>query len=74
MGLVDRITGRAKKAAGDLAGDEGLRAQGERDERKADAKEELAQAQRDADLKAEEVARLEREGAKEQSARRRGTT
>jgi uncharacterized protein YjbJ (UPF0337 family) len=63
-GLVDRITGRAKKAAGDLAGDENLRAQGEREERKADAKEELAQAQRNADLKAEEVARLEREGVR----------
>ena len=63
-GLVDRITGRAKKAAGDLAGDEHLRAQGEREERKADAKEELAQAQRNADLKAEEVARLEREGVR----------
>jgi uncharacterized protein YjbJ (UPF0337 family) len=63
-GLVDRITGRAKKAAGDLAGDKNLRAQGEREERKADAKEELAQAQRNADLKAEEVARLEREGVR----------
>jgi len=70
-GLVDRITGRAKKAAGDLAGDGELRAQGERDERRADAKEELAQAQRDADLKAEEVARLEREGVRERNARRR---
>ena len=62
-GLVDRITGRAKKAAGDLAGDEDLRRQGERDERKADAKEELAEAQRKADLKAEEVANLERQTA-----------
>jgi uncharacterized protein YjbJ (UPF0337 family) len=70
-GLVDRITGRAKKAAGDLAGDAELRAQGERDERRAEAKAELAQAQRDADLKAEEVARLEREGARERNARRR---
>ena len=74
MSLMDKITGRAKKAAGDLAGDDGLRAQGEREERKADAKEELAQAQRDADLKAEEVAQLERQGAKERNARRRGTT
>jgi uncharacterized protein YjbJ (UPF0337 family) len=70
-GLVDRITGRAKKAAGDLAGDAELRAKGERDERKADAKEELATAQREADLKAEEVARLERQAVHERSARRR---
>jgi uncharacterized protein YjbJ (UPF0337 family) len=62
-GLVDRITGRAKKAAGDLAGDENLRAQGVREERKADAKEELAEAQQKADLKAEEVANLERQTA-----------
>ncbi len=60
-GLIDRITGRAKKAAGDLAGDANLRQQGVRDERKADAKEELAEAQRRADAKADEVARLERE-------------
>ena len=44
MGLMDRITGRAKKAAGDLAGDESLRRQGAREERKADAKEDLDRA------------------------------
>ena len=44
MGLMDRITGRAKKAAGDLAGDESLRRQGAREERKADAKEDLERA------------------------------
>jgi colicin import membrane protein len=44
MGLKDRITGRAKKAAGDLAGDESLRRQGAREERKADAKEDLDRA------------------------------
>ena len=60
-GLIDRITGRFKKAAGDIADDPGLRQQGVREERKADAKEDLAQAQRSADLKAEEVAKLERE-------------
>jgi uncharacterized protein YjbJ (UPF0337 family) len=68
-GLVDRITGRAKKAAGDLAGNENLRAQGEREERKADAKDELAQAQRNADLKADEVAHMEREGARQRNVR-----
>jgi uncharacterized protein YjbJ (UPF0337 family) len=44
MGLLDRITGRAKKAAGDLAGDDGLRRQGAREEAKADAQENLEQA------------------------------
>jgi uncharacterized protein YjbJ (UPF0337 family) len=62
-GLVSRITGRVKQAAGDLADDPELRNQGIREERKADAKDELAEAQRQADLRAEEVARLERETA-----------
>jgi uncharacterized protein YjbJ (UPF0337 family) len=60
-GLVDRFTGRFKKAAGDLAGDPGLRQQGIKEERKADAKEDLASAQQEADRRADEVARLERE-------------
>jgi uncharacterized protein YjbJ (UPF0337 family) len=64
-GLIDRITGRLKKAAGDLADDPKLRQQGTREERKADAKDELADAQRQADMKAEEVARLEREGVRQ---------
>jgi len=62
--IIDRILGRVKKAAGDLADDPQLRRQGVRDERKADAKEELAEAQLQADRKAEEVARLERESAR----------
>jgi uncharacterized protein YjbJ (UPF0337 family) len=45
MGLMDRITGRAKKAAGDLSGDSGLRRQGAREEAKADAQEDLKNAQ-----------------------------
>ncbi len=75
-GLVDRISGRLKQAAGDLAGDSSLRESGIQDERKADAKEELASAQRQADLKAEEVANLERgghAGASEGGARPAGT-
>jgi uncharacterized protein YjbJ (UPF0337 family) len=59
-GLMDRITGRFKKAAGDLADDPNLRQQGVQEERKADAKEELAEAQRTADAKADEIAHLER--------------
>jgi uncharacterized protein YjbJ (UPF0337 family) len=65
-GLIDRITGRTKKVAADLTGDSNLRRQGILEERKADAKEELAQAQREADRHAEEIARLERESARRQ--------
>lgn len=60
MGILDKLTGRAKKAAGDLTGDAGLRRQGRREERKGEAKEELDRAQERADDKAEEVSDLER--------------
>jgi uncharacterized protein YjbJ (UPF0337 family) len=64
-GFIDRISGRLKKAAGDITDDASLREQGVRDERKADAKEGLAQAQHEADERAQEVARLERESARD---------
>ena len=60
MGLMDKITGRAKKAAGDLADDASLRREGRQEERKGEAKEELRRDQERADAKAEEVANLER--------------
>jgi uncharacterized protein YjbJ (UPF0337 family) len=60
MGLTDKITGRFKKAAGDLADDPSLRREGRKEERKGEAKDELAGAQDKADRKAEEVANLER--------------
>jgi uncharacterized protein YjbJ (UPF0337 family) len=60
MGLMDKVTGRAKQAAGDLADDASLRREGKQEERKGDAKEELEGAQERADAKAEEVANLER--------------
>jgi uncharacterized protein YjbJ (UPF0337 family) len=60
MGITDKITGRFKKAAGDLADDASLRREGRREERKGEAKDELARAQEKADAKAEEVANLER--------------
>lgn len=60
MGILDKITGRAKKAAGDLTDDASLRRQGKREERKGEKKEELDRAQEKADQKAEEVADLER--------------
>jgi uncharacterized protein YjbJ (UPF0337 family) len=60
MGLLDKITGRAKKAAGDVADDPSLRREGRQEERKGEAKEELSRSQEQADAKAEEVADLER--------------
>ncbi|HEY6731065.1 MAG TPA: CsbD family protein [Solirubrobacterales bacterium] len=60
MGILDKLTGRAKQAAGDLADDPGLRRQGKREERKGEKKEQLDHAQEKADEKAEEVADLER--------------
>lgn len=60
MGITDKISGRVKKAAGDLADDASLRRQGRQEERKGEAKEELERDQERADRKAEEVANLER--------------
>jgi uncharacterized protein YjbJ (UPF0337 family) len=60
MSLKDKITGRTKKAAADLADDASLRREGAREERKGEAKEELADAQERADDKAQDVADLER--------------
>jgi uncharacterized protein YjbJ (UPF0337 family) len=60
MSIIDKITGRAKKAAGDIADDASLRRQGRQEERKGEAKDELGRAQEKADRKAEEVANLER--------------
>jgi uncharacterized protein YjbJ (UPF0337 family) len=58
--FIDKITGRFKKAAGDLADDPQLRREGRLEERKGEAKEELDRAvERTAD-KAREVETLER--------------
>jgi len=45
MGITDKISGRVKKAAGDLADDPSLRRQGRQEERKGEAKEELERDQ-----------------------------
>jgi uncharacterized protein YjbJ (UPF0337 family) len=60
MGIMDKITGRAKKAAGDLADDSSLRREGAREERKGEAKDQLDNAQDKVQDKAAEVADLER--------------
>ena len=60
MSILDKITGRAKKAAGDLADDPSLRREGRREERKGEAKDELSNAQERVEDKAAEVSDLER--------------
>ena len=60
MSFLDKLSGRAKKAVADLTGDAALRRIGRREERKGEAKEELARAQERADANAEEVSNLER--------------
>jgi uncharacterized protein YjbJ (UPF0337 family) len=61
MSIIDKITGRTKQAAGDLLGDEATRREGVKEERKGDAKEELAETQEKAERKAAEVSNLERQ-------------
>ena len=60
MSILDKITGRAKKAAGDLTNDPSLRGEGRREERKGEEKEKLAEAQERVEDKAKDVADLER--------------
>ena len=60
MGITDKISGRVKKAAGDLTDNASLRQEGRLEERKGEAEEDMARAQERADAKADEVADLER--------------
>jgi uncharacterized protein YjbJ (UPF0337 family) len=60
MSIMDKITGRAKKAAGDLAGDSSLRAEGRREERKGEEKDKLVEARDRLERNAQDVADLER--------------
>jgi ADP-heptose:LPS heptosyltransferase/uncharacterized protein YjbJ (UPF0337 family) len=60
MSMSDKISGRVKKAVGDLTDDASMRQQGRKEERKGEAKDEMARAEERADAKADEVANLER--------------
>ena len=60
MSIVDKATGRAKKAAGDLLGDSKIRREGAREERKGEAKDEAQEAEMEASEKRQEAANLER--------------
>jgi uncharacterized protein YjbJ (UPF0337 family) len=60
MSIIDKISGRAKKAIGDVTDDGSLRREGSREERKGEAKEELNRQQDRVEEKAREVGDLER--------------
>jgi len=60
MGLTDKVTGRVKKAVGDLTDDASTRREGQQEEQKGEAKDDLARTQEQADAKADEVSNLER--------------
>lgn len=62
MGFLDRLLGRGKKAAGDLANDPSLRREGSHQEREGVAEDRAA--------KAEDTAQAERERAAEHRAER----
>ncbi len=64
MSTLDKVSGRIKKAAGGLLGDRSLRRQGIKEERKAEAKEELARSEEEIEEPAAQVAELERRTAK----------
>jgi uncharacterized protein YjbJ (UPF0337 family) len=59
VGISDKVSGRVKKAAGDVTGNRGLYQAGVRDERKGQAKDQARRAQERADRKADEVRSLE---------------
>lgn len=70
MSIQDKVSGRLKQAAGDLTGDENLHRQGVREERKAEAKRELAEAEERAERLRDEIARLEYESPPEGTSQR----
>jgi uncharacterized protein YjbJ (UPF0337 family) len=59
-GIIDKITGRGKQAAGDIAGDASLRREGRQEEAKGERKDELDRAEQRVEDKAKEVGDLER--------------
>lgn len=59
MTIQDKVTGRFKQAAGDLTGDKELRDEGLREERKAEARRELHEAEQQVQRLRDEIARLD---------------
>lgn len=60
MGFMDKITGRAKKAAGDVTGNTTMRQQGRKEEEKGEAKESQARAEEKAQSEKERADDLKR--------------
>jgi uncharacterized protein YjbJ (UPF0337 family) len=65
MGLLDKLLGRGKKAAGDVMGDASLRREGAAQEREAAAEDRAAQH--------EQMAQEQRQQAAEAHTEREGT-
>jgi len=65
MGFLDKLLGREKKAAGDVAGDASLRREGMHQEREGMAEDRASTAEDTAQAAREEAAehRAEREGS-----------
>ncbi len=59
MSILDRIMGRFKKTAGEVAGDESVRREGLKEERKGEAKQEAEEAEQEAVRKRREAADLD---------------
>ena len=60
MSITDKVTGRLKQAFGDITGNPEKHAEGAREERKGEAKEEAERAEQQASRKRAEAADLER--------------
>jgi uncharacterized protein YjbJ (UPF0337 family) len=60
MGIMDKITGKAKQAAGDVGNDPSLRKQGRDEEAKGEAKERQVEKERAAEAEKDRVDDLER--------------
>jgi uncharacterized protein YjbJ (UPF0337 family) len=58
---MDKISGRAKKAAGDVTDNASLRQQGRKEEQKGNAQDNAARQQEKADAESERAAKLDRE-------------
>ena len=61
MSIIDKISGKTKRAAGAVTSDASLRREGRKEEQKGEKKDQLARAKDRAEQKAGEVADLERQ-------------
>lgn len=61
MGITDKVSGKAKQAAGDITGDDSTRREGVKEERKDEAQDQAARAEETAEHKEAKAERLEEE-------------